>query len=199
MIIDAAVNWGPNGPAPTAPGFDVEARKDDVTSWVRQVRGGILAGAFTVERHLSAAIVYYILGERVKNHEVQDVFDEGILSPMTFERRINVAMLIAAHFFDAETVKEMSAELTALKTLRNAMAHKPFWFHPELNDDGEVANIVPIVMRGKGPLPLTTAFIEETNQKMQSLIAQSLRLEQAAVSRIPGSKVPAPAPKQSPS
>lgn len=172
----------------------MEARKDDVTSWVRQVRGGILAGAFTIERHLSAAIVYYMLGERVKIREVQDAFDEGILSPMTFERRINVAMLIAPHFFDAETVKGMSSELTALKTLRNAMAHKPFWFHPEMNDAGEVANIVPIVMRGKGPLPLTTAFIEETNAKMQSLIALSLRLEQSAVSRIPGSKVPSPPP-----
>ena len=180
-------------------GFDTEARKDDVTNWVRQLRGGILAGAFNVERHLSNEIAYHILVDRMKKHEIQDVFDEGILSPMTFERRINVAMLIAAHFCDAETVKKMSSELTVLKTLRNATAHKPFWFHPELNEDGQVANIVPIVMRGKDPLPLTTAFVEDTNQKMQSLIAQSLCLGQAAVSRISGSNVPPPAPKPSPS
>jgi hypothetical protein len=55
MIIEA-VNWGADGPAPSAAGFDMEARKDEVTTWVRQVRGGILAGAFTIEHHLRAAI-----------------------------------------------------------------------------------------------------------------------------------------------
>lgn len=181
MIVDASIDWGPQGPSPFAPGFDFEARSKDINDWVRQVRGGILAGAFTIERHLSAAIIYYVLGDRIRMRDVQDVFDDGILSQMTFERRINVAMLIAHHFFDAATVKGMSSELTTLKTLRNAMAHRPFWFHVERNDAGEVANIVPIIMRGKEPLPLTTAFVEDTNAKMQALIAATMRLEHAVV------------------
>jgi hypothetical protein len=99
MIIDGETNWGPTGPRPAADGFDVEARSKSIYEWVRQVRGGVLAGAFTVERHISSAIIYFMLGNRIADSEVQEAFDEGLLSPLTFERRINVIMLIAPTCF----------------------------------------------------------------------------------------------------
>jgi hypothetical protein len=56
------------------------------------------------------------------------------------------------------------------------MAHRPFWFHPELNEDGKVANLVPLIMRGKAPLALTSTLIEQVS----SLIAQTASLAEAA-------------------
>jgi hypothetical protein len=79
MIIDGATNWGKDGPRPAADGFDSEARSKSIYEWVRQVRGGVLAGAFTVERHISGAIIYFMLGDRIVMPEVQEAFDEGLL------------------------------------------------------------------------------------------------------------------------
>ncbi len=158
MIIDGATNWGTDGPRPAAAGFDVEARSKSIYEWVRQVRGGVLAGAFTVERHLSTAIIHFVLGDRIGIPEVQDAFDEGLLGPLTFDRRINVVMLIAPHVLSSDEVASLKADLSELRGLRNAMAHKPFWFHPELNGEREFVNLVPVIQRGKSPQPLTTPF-----------------------------------------
>jgi len=183
VVIDGAINWGERPPAPSADGFDLEARKSSIYEWVRQVRGGVLAGAFTVERHLSATIIYFMLGERIKIPEVQDAFDEGLLGPLTFERRINVVLLIAPALLPADEVAALRNDLGELRTLRNSMAHKPFWFHPELNDDGHVTNLVPIIMRGKSPLPLTTALIEKLNRQIADLITKTSGLAEMAASR----------------
>lgn len=180
VIVDGAIDWGGGPPRAAALGFDIEARHTAIYEWVRQVRGGVLAGAFTVERHLSAAILYFILGERIAKPEVQTAFDEGLLAPLTFERRISVALLIAPHLLPTDQVASFKGELTDLRTLRNAMAHRPFWHHPELNDAGEVVNLVPVIMRGKAPLPLTTLFVEQTNVKIASVIAQAYALAEAA-------------------
>lgn len=170
MIIDGATNWGVNGPRPAAEGFDIEARSKLIYEWVRQVRGGVLAGAFTVERHISSAIIHFVLGDRTGIPEVQDVFDEGLLVPLTFERRVNVVMLIAPHVISPQEVASLKKGLGELRTLRNAMAHKPFWFHPEVNDKMEVVNLVPMIQRGKAPLPLTTQFIAQVNAMIADLI-----------------------------
>ncbi|PSJ54963.1 hypothetical protein [Kumtagia ephedrae] len=176
MIIDGATNWGAAGPRPTAKGFDIEARSKSIYEWVRQVRGGVLAGAFTVERHISGAIIYFMLGDRIALPEVQDAFDEGLLGPLTFERRINVVMLIAPHVLTPDEVASLKADLNELRTLRNAMAHKPFWFHPQLNDKGEVLDLLPMIQRGKAPLPLTTAFMEQVNKLIGGLIERTAAL-----------------------
>jgi hypothetical protein len=115
--------------------------------------------------------------------EVQDAFDEGLLGPLTFERRINVVMLIAPHVLSSDEVAALKADLSELRTLRNAMAHKPFWFHPELNDEGEVVNLVPLIMRGKAPLPLTTPFMERVNALIAGLIEKTANLAAAVVKR----------------
>lgn len=180
MVIDGAINWGESQPAPSAVGFDLQARKSSIYEWVRQVRGGVLAGAFTVERHLSATIIHFMLGERIKILAVQDSFEEGLMGPLTFERRINVALLIAPSLLPAEEVSALRNDLGELRALRNSMAHKPFWFQPELNDDGHVANLVPIIMRGKSPLPLTTPLIEQVNQQIRDLITKTSGLAEMA-------------------
>lgn len=183
MIIDGATNWGKDGPRPAAEGFDIEARSKSIYEWVRQVRGGVLAGAFTVERHISGAIIYFMLGDRIAMPEVQDAFDEGLLGPLSFERRINVIMLIAPHVLTTDEVASLKADLSELRTLRNAMAHKPFWFHPELNDKGEVVNLVPMIQRGKVPLPLTTPFMEHVNTLIASLIERTVALAAVVAGR----------------
>lgn len=188
MIEDGAIDWGEGGPKPAAEGFDMEARQKSIYEWVRQVRGGVLGGAFTIERHMSAAIVYFMLGDRVKLDEVQAAFDEGLLTPLTFERRNNVVLLIAPSFLTEDEVKTLRSDLNELRTIRNSMAHKPFWFHPELNEKGEVFNLVPMIQRGKAHIALTTSFIEKLNEKIGSLIERSSKLAAAVVEQEVGKK-----------
>lgn len=159
------------------------ARQKSIYEWVRQVRGGVLGGAFTIERHMSAIIVYFMLGDRVNNDDVQTAFDDGLLIPLTFERRINVVLLIAPNFLTDDEVKDLKGDLNELRTIRNSMAHKPFWFHPETNDKGEVVNLVPMIQRGKAPLALTTPFIAQLNEKIGSLIERSSKLAAAVAER----------------
>lgn len=54
MIEDGATNWGEDGPKPVAEGFDMEARQKSIYEWVRQVRGGVLGGAFRPRRKVSS-------------------------------------------------------------------------------------------------------------------------------------------------
>lgn len=159
------------------------ARQKTVYEWVRQVRGGVLGGAFTIERHLSAAIIYFMLGNRFKRDEVQSAFDEGLLAPLTFERRTNVVLLIAPNFLTADEVRTLKGDLNELRTIRNSMAHKPFWFHPELNERGEVLNLLPMLQVGKAPRALTIPFIEQLNEKISSLIERSSKLAALVVER----------------
>lgn len=183
MVVDGSINWGSESPRPAANGFDLEQRSRDIYEWVRQVRGGVLAGAFTVERHLSAAIIYFTLGDRVAIPEVHDTFDEGLLGPLTFERRINVALMLAAHVLPADEVASLKGDLSELRSLRNSMAHKPFWLHPEFNEQGEVVKLVPLIMRGKSPLPLTTALIEKLNVQIAALIKKAADLATVVAKR----------------
>jgi len=183
MIIDGATNWGAAGPRPAAKEFDIERRSKSIYEWVRQVRGGVLAGTFTIERHISAAIIYFMLGDRISLPEVQVAFDEGLLGPLTFERRINIVLLIAPHVLPSNEVASLKADLGELRTLRNAMAHKPFWFHPELNHNDEVVNLVPMIQRGKGALPLTSAFVEQANRLIAGLIERTTALASTIAKR----------------
>lgn len=179
MIEDGATNWGEGGPKSVAEGFDMEARQKSIYEWVRQVRGGVLGGAFTVERHISAAIIYFMLGDRVKRDDVQAAFDEGLLARLTFDRRISVVSLIALHFMTADEAKNLKGGLNELRLIRNSMAHNPFWFQPELDEKGEVFNLVPMIQRGKAPVALTTEFTVKLNQRIATLIEQSSKLAEA--------------------
>lgn len=182
MIVDGAINW-PDPRPPLAPGFDLEQRKADVYEWVRQIRGGVLAGSFTVERNLSGAIMIFFLGDRVQMEHVQDAFDDCILGPMTFERRINAVSTIAPHLIGAEAGKALTAELGELKSIRNVMAHQPHWYQTQVNDAGELVSLVPFMRKGKQPLPLTSAWVEDMNAKMRKVIDDTSALAEAAISR----------------
>ena len=161
----------------------MEARRASLYEWVRQIRGAVLGGAFTVERRLGAVITYFMLGDRVKRDEVLGVFDEALVVPLTFERRINAVRFIVPEFMSVDDAKILQGNLNELRTIRNVMAHKPFWFHPELNDDGEVFNIVPMIQRGKVPVALTTSFIEELNERITGLIDQTSKLAEVVRTR----------------
>lgn len=176
MIIDGTTRWGDKGPKPAAPDFDLEARRASSYDWVRQVRGGVLAGAFTIESHLNRAILHFTLGDRVHRPEVVKAFDEGILSHMTFERRVTMIGLIAPHFLTQDEAKAFKADLSNLRTTRNAMAHNPFWFQPEMNEKDEVISVVPTIMRGKSAIALTSAFTVQTNMLIIGLIEKSVDL-----------------------
>lgn len=181
MIEDGSINWGESGPKPMAEGFDGDARRGDIYEWVRQLRGGVLGGAFTIERHLSAAIVYFMLGDRVKDQKVLTRFEEGVLASLTFDRRINVALSFAPDFLTDDEVKALKGDLTELRSIRNSMAHNSFWFYPELNEKGEVFNFVPKIKRGKGVIALTTPFTKRLNGNISSLIDRSSKLAGAVV------------------
>lgn len=191
MIVDGAIMWPEPRPA-LAAGFDLEKRKADVYEWVRQIRGGVLAGSFTVERNLSATIVFYFLGDRVLLQDVQDAFDECILNALTFERRINAVSTIAPHLIGADAAKALSTALGELKSIRNAMAHQPHWYVTQTNEAGEVNSLVPFVRRGKQPLALTSAWVEDANVKMLGLIKATGELAEAAAmkSKAEGANLP---------
>src|SRR6185503_19807912 len=65
------------------------------TNWVPQVRGGAMAGAFYVERNLDVAIECYFLGAEAGVTSRAKVFADTILNTLTFERSIQVALVIA--------------------------------------------------------------------------------------------------------
>lgn len=176
MIVDGATRWGDKGPKSAAHDFDLKARSAHIYEWVRQIRGGVLAGAFTIESHLNRAILHFVLGDRIHISEVVKAFDEGILSHMTFERRVTMVGLIAPHFLTQDEAKAFKADLSNLRTTRNAMAHNPFWFQPELNDRDEVINVVPVIMRGKAAVALTSDFTEQANLLISNLIQKSVDL-----------------------
>ena len=184
MIAEGAIDWGARNPQAEISGKPLRERTSDIHDWIRQVRGGIMAGAFAVERLLSAAIIHYFLGSRIRDLEVQETFDEGILQRLTFERRISLAMIVAVKFLSPADYKALDEKLTSLRTLRNAMAHNPFWFSPEFDDLGALINIVPVIKRGKSVVPLTTAFIEEQNVEIKRTIAYAETLVAKVVASI---------------
>lgn len=49
MIIDGETNWGVSSPLPAAKGFGIKGSPKSIYEWVRQLRGGVLAGAFTFD------------------------------------------------------------------------------------------------------------------------------------------------------
>ena len=186
MIAEGTIDWGGRLPQGQVHGKPLHEVTSDIHEWIRQVRGGIMAGAFAVERMLSASIIHYFLGGRMRDLEVQEAFDEGILQRLTFERRISLALIVAAKFFDPVAFKDFEGKLTSLRTLRNAMAHNPFWLHPEFDDEGTLINIVPVIKRGKSVVPLTTPFIEEQNAEIKCTIDLAQKLVIAVVASIQG-------------
>lgn len=82
-----------------------------------------------------------------------------------------------------DEAKTLQGNFNELRIIRNSLAHKPFWLHPELNDKGEVFNLVPMIQRGKAQVALTTEYIANLNDQIGSLIEQSSKLAEAVEKR----------------
>ncbi|MHC9417669.1 hypothetical protein ACYZX9_03615 [Sphingomonas citri] len=184
MIIDASINWGPAGEREPEIGFNLAEARDELLVWVRQIRGGIVSGTYAVERNINNVILLFMLGERLSDDAVTTAFTESMLDPLSFDGRINVVLAIAPHLMSPDDCKRFGSDLRELKTLRNAMAHKPSWFEPQCNEEHRITGLVPFIMRGKRPTPLTTEFIEHVNEQVIALIEQAQALTDAARARL---------------
>lgn len=181
MKIDGALELGSVDASNVAPGFDLIARRKTLYDWVRSMRGGVLTGVFTIESHISAAILHFFLGDRITIPEVLNAFEETILTKMQFDRRISTISQIAPNFLPDNEVKDLRSHLNELKTIRNAMAHNPFWFEPLLDDQGRLVDITPRINIGKGSQAITTDFVKELNQKIAGLIGRSHDLRKKVI------------------
>ena len=140
------------------------------------MRGGILGGALVVEREISAAVGLYILGQRADDPAMSEVFDD-IWGALSFERRINAALALAPHFLELEEVAGLRNDPSELRIMRNAMAQKPFLHEPQVDRQGRLVDFMPMVMKGKAPLPLTSASVGDLNALIQKLIEQTRALK----------------------
>lgn len=136
-----------------------------------------------MERNISATIASYILGERGESQEVRTVFDDGILTHMSFDRRINAFLLIVPHPMPAEDIRSLRSHLSEFRRTRNAMAHNPFWFRPIINEAGHVEDLVPMILRGKRAITLTSEFVQALNESTGRLIAQTQAIAIMAAKR----------------
>lgn len=152
-----------------------------LAEWVRTIRGGMLAGAFYVERNLSVAIEAYFLGPvHGPGNEKADVFVEALLDGLTFERRSNAALLIAEKLIP-DRVGDLRADLAEVRAIRNAMAHNPCWFEPRIDGEGVVVELAPHIRRGRGIVHLTTAQIESWNALVERTIRRTEYLANLAI------------------
>jgi len=152
-----------------------EAQKDHIT-WVRQVRGAVLTAAYEIERNLGGFIEFYLLGPRAANQTIRSIFEEDVLGPLTFERRINLAIRVARELMPKSEVKELQSRLNDMKSLRNAMAHNPCWFEPYLDHDAKVVRLRPMIMKGKQEIALDGNWGEQLSDDIGALIAETGRM-----------------------
>ena len=155
------------------------------TSWARVVRGGVLAGAFYVERNLDVAIEAFFLGKEAGQGQKADIFAEAILPTFNFERRIQVGLSVAEALSYSDRAS-LGRDLREVKAIRNAMAHHPVWFETTLGGE-QIITLRAFIAIGKQ----TRALDEESVQGFNSLIARTIdatkRLADLAIGEHPGS------------
>ena len=148
--------------------------------WVREVRGGILAGAFYLERNMNMAVEAFFLGPLHGEGQRSEVFGDGLLSALNFERRTKATLLIAERIRPAD-VKELREGLNELRSIRNAMAHNSCWFTGEAGDDGIVRRLNAFIRKGKVIVRLDGSLVDEWNLLMQRMIDLTARLAAKAI------------------
>jgi hypothetical protein len=152
----------------------------ELARWVREVRGGILSGAFYLERNMNMAVEAFFLGPLHGRGEKSEVFGEALLSALNYERRTKAALLVAERI-RPDDVKELQAGLSQLRAVRNAMAHNSCWFTGELDDGGIVRRLQVFLQVGKQTLELDCERVAESNELMQRMIEATARLAAKAV------------------
>lgn len=148
---------------------------ETLARWVREVRGGILAGAFYLERNMNIAIECFILGELHGRGVKSEVFGEALLSALNFDRRMKAAILVAEHIHPDE-IKELRAGLNEIRVIRNAMAHNPCWFSGKPDGDFVVRQLHAFIQKGKETVHLTGGVVDEWNGLMRRMIDMTDRL-----------------------
>lgn len=157
-------------------GCKLEEAKSQLISWIREVRGGVLTGAYEIERNLGGFVEFYLLGPRAADKTIRSIFEEHVLGPLTFERRINLAIQVAQGLFPKAEIKRLQGRLNEMKSLRNAMAHNPCWFEPYLDHDVKVVRLRPKIMKGKQEVVLDADWVAQMNRDMIALIEETSHL-----------------------
>ncbi len=157
-------------------GCKLEEAQQQLISWIREVRGGVLTGAYEIERNLGGFVEFYLLGPRAADTTIRSIFEEHVLGSLTFERRINLAVQVAQELLPKTEVRKLQARLNDMKSLRNAMAHNPCWFEPYLDHEAKVARLRPKIMRGKQEIVLDADWVAQMNRDIVALIAETSRL-----------------------
>lgn len=147
----------------------VDAQQEWI-SWIRQVRGAILTGAYEIERNLGGFIEFHFLGGRASIAEVRSMFEDQILGALSFDRQINIAVEIARQMFPKPHVSEIQGRLNTLKTLRNAMAHNPCWFEPYMHHKSKTVRLKPMIMCGKKQLHMADDWHNGVSKEIIALI-----------------------------
>lgn len=148
--------------------------------WVREVRGGILAGAFYLERNMNMAVEAFFLGPLHGEGQKSEVFGKALLSALNFERRTKAAVLIAEQI-RSDDVKDLREGLSELRSIRNAMAHNSCWFTGEPDRDGVVRRLDAFINKGKGIVRLDRPLVDEWNSLMHRMIDLTARLAAKAI------------------
>jgi len=152
----------------------------ELARWVREVRGGILSGAFYLERNMNMAVEAFFLGPLHGRGEKSELFGEALLSALNFERRSKAALLVAERI-RPDDVKELREGVNQLRAIRNAMAHNFCWFTGKPDDVGIVRRLEVFVRMGKGTVQLDAKRVSEWNDLMQRMIHATARLAAKAV------------------
>lgn len=137
-------------------------------AWAREVRGGILTGAFDVELHLNLAIESYFLGPAAARTPKSEAFSDLVLSAFNFERRCSAGVAICKEVLPTRAA-ELQAGLTELRTTRNAMAHNPCWISASNVENGIVKSLKVSLRRGKQTIDLTNETVELWNDQIRRL------------------------------
>jgi len=139
---------------------DLERRQAALTKWIREVRGGVLSGAFFLEQNIDLTILQHTLGATA-DEERKTFFREHFLSRVSFDRRIQIVSAIVSD-------SSLAARLNKVRRIRNAMAHQPCWF--ELSDGANQSSLTTHILIDKVAVNVDDKVVEGWNELMAGLL-----------------------------
>lgn len=167
QLPDGSIEWGALSKSDIAERFDIRERQRVLYDWIRVIRGGIVSGAFSIERNFDGIISVFYLRQ---NHEVFEHFRSELLVPITFDRKLSIVCSILRILRDEQTSKAFGKEVRKFQVLRNAMAHRPFWLDPLTDAEKRIVDLKPMIRVGKQEKHVNRGFVNETNALIRTLI-----------------------------
>lgn len=168
FLIDGSIRWFDKTADDAADSFDLEARQIAIYDWVRQFRGGVIAGASEIERNLDLFLVLYFLDRSGSRKKLQE-FSQCFLENLSLERKCQ-AMLRVLKSHNPAKAKELSKQLQTIRDMRNATAHRPFWMELVVSEEGKIVGLIPFITKGSETIALTTELVEEMNELIPKAI-----------------------------